>query len=1057
MYSKIISRCGIVFLVSVFLASCGGGSKLSLEEAEQVTLNYHGENFVPPPRGIENLIRQINAAKKPALCAICNDEDLDIHHPKPEIRLNNLTHMASRSHRKGKTALAKEYMKKAEKLFYKTDFDSHYKGRFFLRSAIIYKEIGDYSYAVKMAEKAADYGSQPIFFGTRPAKGMQVVAYGLLGEIHATAGNAEAALEAADNAEYIFDEINPMYVPSVTEQFIPYWEVRTLIARSYSDHANGKLRKAEQGYYTLLKKLENVVYEIRGFYVARVANVMGYKLVENLLAQGRVSEADVQSRKAIKYTLEKLGRDNFTTAKALNSLIKVLIARGEYEDAKKLFKVTAKIYKEILISESSLELANFRKLLVEALIAEGDWSSAEKELSKIYISLESDKKAQKLFFKSNSTWAIVLLNKGQLKNAEAIANDAINYNKEVYGEEHVKTALSQGILAMIKVKQGKSVQARENFKSIIPVLTDKQISSEFKYDAGIDNQYLKIVLDNYLNLLSESFSKGDKKAAAEAFYLVQLIQGKDTQQTVASSAARSSIKEPRLISLVRKEQDAIQKIEAGYNTLSSLLITESNNHNSSLASKLKSEINTLTKARESILAEIRDRFPGYDNLVRPKPVSLKLAQKVLKEDESLVLTYSGKDKLYVWTLLPNGRMTFNTSNVSKIKLTKLVKKIRLALDLQVSNLKDIPKFDNELSHELYKYILEPSEYLWGKSRHLVVIPDSVLGSLPFSVLITKKSKNVKASSLRFSDYRNEVWLTTSHATSYSPSVVTLKILRAKKSGKKTDKLFAGFGNPVFGKSNKYIASASGAIKSRGAVKINMRGLRKTNKGNLDNKKTTTSKLDMLVALPETADEVIQVAQALNVSQKGNVFLGFEANEKRLKNMVLNNRRVLMFATHALLPGDLDGLVQPAVALSAPTKALGTGKNDGLLTMGEIMGLDLNADWVVLSACNTGAASGKGATAVSGLGQAFFYAGARSLLVSHWPVETTSAKEITTGLFDRQTKDKSLTRAIALNETVKELINNKTYKDKSGEDVFSYAHPVFWAPFTVVGDGAGVLN
>ena len=165
----------------------------------------------------------------------------------------------------------------------------------------------------------------------------------------------------------------------------------------------------------------------------------------------------------------------------------------------------------------------------------------------------------------------------------------------------------------------------------------------------------------------------------------------------------------------------------------------------------------------------------------------------------------------------------------------------------------------------------------------------------------------------------------------------------------------------------------------------------------------------------------------------------------------------MFATHALLPGDLDGLVQPAVALSAPTKALGTGKNDGLLTMGEIMGIDLNADWVVLSACNTGAASGKGASAISGLGQAFFYAGARSLLVSHWPVETTSAKEITTGLFDKQTKDESLTRAIALNETVKDLINNKTYKDKNGKDVFSYAHPVFWAPFTVVGDGAGVLN
>jgi CHAT domain-containing protein len=126
-------------------------------------------------------------------------------------------------------------------------------------------------------------------------------------------------------------------------------------------------------------------------------------------------------------------------------------------------------------------------------------------------------------------------------------------------------------------------------------------------------------------------------------------------------------------------------------------------------------------------------------------------------------------------------------------------------------------------------------------------------------------------------------------------------------------------------------------------------------------------------------------------------------------------------------------------------------------MGEVMGLDLNADWVVLSACNTGAASGRGATAVSGLGQAFFYAGARSLLVSHWPVETTSAKEITTGLFARQVENKSLTRAKALNETVKDLIQNKTYKNESGKSVFAYAHPVFWAPFTVIGDGLGLLQ
>lgn len=122
-------------------------------------------------------------------------------------------------------------------------------------------------------------------------------------------------------------------------------------------------------------------------------------------------------------------------------------------------------------------------------------------------------------------------------------------------------------------------------------------------------------------------------------------------------------------------------------------------------------------------------------------------------------------------------------------------------------------------------------------------------------------------------------------------------------------------------------------------------------------------------------------------------------------------RVLAFATHELVPGDLDGLTQPALALSAPSV---TGEAEyGLLTLGEILGLRLDADWVVLSACNTGSADGVGSEAVSGLGWAFFYAGSRALLVANWLVETTSAKALTTELFRQQAQSGSTHRAKAL--------------------------------------------
>jgi len=208
-------------------------------------------------------------------------------------------------------------------------------------------------------------------------------------------------------------------------------------------------------------------------------------------------------------------------------------------------------------------------------------------------------------------------------------------------------------------------------------------------------------------------------------------------------------------------------------------------------------------------------------------------------------------------------------------------------------------------------------------------------------------------------------------------------------------------------------------------------------------------LASLPPLPETADEVRSIASALHADPVSDVFLGPRANEQMVTTLDLSNRRVVVFATHGLVPGDLDGLTEPALALSAPEVAEVPG--DGLLTMGKILGLRLNADWVVLSACNTAAAADEGAEAVSGLGRAFFYAGTRALLVSNWPVETNSARALTTAIFRIQAEEPRLTRADALRRAVLELIDGPGFVE-GDRRLFSYAHPIFWAPFTLVGDG-----
>ncbi len=152
---------------------------------------------------------------------------------------------------------------------------------------------------------------------------------------------------------------------------------------------------------------------------------------------------------------------------------------------------------------------------------------------------------------------------------------------------------------------------------------------------------------------------------------------------------------------------------------------------------------------------------------------------------------------------------------------------------------------------------------------------------------------------------------------------------------------------------------------------------------------------------------------------------------------LAKKRVVVFATHGLLAGDLPNLNQPALAMAANADP----NASPLLTLEDVLGLKLNADWVVLSACNTAGADGRAQEAMSGLARGFFYAGSRSLLVTHWSVESQSAMLLTTNTFEAYAKNPAITRAEALRQAMLKVMASKDYQ-----------HPAFWAPYALVGEG-----
>jgi CHAT domain-containing protein len=212
---------------------------------------------------------------------------------------------------------------------------------------------------------------------------------------------------------------------------------------------------------------------------------------------------------------------------------------------------------------------------------------------------------------------------------------------------------------------------------------------------------------------------------------------------------------------------------------------------------------------------------------------------------------------------------------------------------------------------------------------------------------------------------------------------------------------------------------------------------------------SSAELALLPGLPDTSIEVNEIAKVLNAKPE-DIYLNQHASVKKVLETDFSKKNIIMFSTHGLVPGELNGLTQPALALSSPD-VTGEKDSDGLLTMDKILELKLNADWVVLSACNT-ASSDNSSEAVSGLGRAFFYAGARALLVSNWPVDTVSSRELMVDLFKRHNNQEKISKPEALKQAMLNIADKGAARIGNTNVVsYFYSHPLFWAPFVVVGD------
>jgi CHAT domain-containing protein len=412
---------------------------------------------------------------------------------------------------------------------------------------------------------------------------------------------------------------------------------------------------------------------------------------------------------------------------------------------------------------------------------------------------------------------------------------------------------------------------------------------------------------------------------------------------------------------------------------------------------------------------------------------------------------SAAGKVSCGPYLKIGQSNFAQLALNATQLQGKVTALRAALDRPVlESVSDIPNFDVEAAHELYQLLMEPVAQGWRDAKSLIVVTNGALGLLPLSLLPTKPAKVAakREGEPYFAAYRNVQWLARTHAVVAMPSAAALRTLRNVAVPSMKREQIVGFGDPYF--SVEQATEARAPNPAPIAVDA-MRGAKVKRRAAIGTEQLRSATLGALPRLEDTGDELKAIASALQAEPSKVLFLGKDANEKIVKGIDLTRYRVVVFATHGLVPGDLDGLTQPALALTAPEVAAIDG--DGLLTVDEILALRLNAEWVVLSACNTAAGAGQGAEALSGLGRAFFYAGSRALLVTNWPVDSATARELVTGVFRRQVDNPQLSRAELLRQSMLAVPESSERKNETGETIYTHAHPLFWAPYTIMGDGS----
>jgi CHAT domain-containing protein len=532
----------------------------------------------------------------------------------------------------------------------------------------------------------------------------------------------------------------------------------------------------------------------------------------------------------------------------------------------------------------------------------------------------------------------------------------------------------------------------------------------------------------YLDLLEAHAGDDSEEAQAalrEAFSVAQLVDSPVVSTAIHQLAARVGAADREISAYTREQQDLSEK----QSRLRAQLIQETRKPEKDRSQEkedaIEKELHQLRSQSDERELTIQDRFPKYAQLVSRKPVDALRIGEILQPDEGLLYISNVGDKGYTF-LLHRGRLKLHVVNMPQRELRRKVARLRQGLTLDDGKVRP---FDAAFAHAFYRDLVGTLLDEPGSIRRLVVVPTGPLLSLPPDILV---------SAVPGADGKT-AWLARRFGLLVVPDVRSLIGLRGMDRSPSTASGFLGIGNPNFAAQGtgaapeKRVTDAS--AKQRG-LKI-VPTLPKTFGDSCAENWDVRAQVAHLTPLPESAHEVQAMAAALGTG-KSMLLMEEKATKSAFRKADLETKDIIAFATHGLLPEDLFCENEPSLALAPGSPA--DAQDDGLLRSSEIALLRLNASLAILSACNTAGADGQlGGETLSGLVRAFFYAGTRNVLATHWPIASQPTVELTTGMVRRRTQ--GLNWADALRESKLQMMDNP-----------ATSHPFFWGAFSLLGGG-----